>query len=77
MKKYISLILLIMLTNCSTHTVKLGKKCTKLASDNTYEKSYVWIINKGNLETFDDKINKENCAYNGEKLLKPCPFLCS
>ena len=56
-----------MLTNCSTHTVKLGKKCTKLASDNTYEKSYVWIINKGNLETFDDKINKENCANNGEK----------
>mgnify|MGYP001368615131 CR=1 FL=1 len=41
---------------------------TKLASDNTYEKSYVWIINKGNLETFDDKINKENCANNGEKL---------
>ena len=57
-----------MLTNCSTHTVKLGKKCTKLAADNTYEKSYVWIINKGNLETFDDKINKKNCANNGEKL---------
>ena len=61
-----------MLTNCSTHTVKLGKKCTKLASDNTYEKSYVWIINKGNLETFDDKINKENerrlyCLENYEK----------
>ena len=68
MKKYISLILLILLTNCSTHSVKLGKKCTKLASDNTYEKSYVWIINKGNLETFDDKINKENCTKNGEKL---------
>ena len=54
-----------MLTNCSTHTVKLGKKCTKLSTDNTYEKSYVWIINKGNLETFDDKINKENCSNNG------------
>ena len=44
-----------MLTNCSTHSVKLGKKCTKLAADNTYEKSYVWFINKGNLETFDKK----------------------
>ena len=66
-----------MLTNCSTHTVKLGKKCTKLASDNTYEKSYIWIINKGNLETFDDKINKENCANNGEKLWGLYPFLCS
>ena len=38
----------------------------KISFDNTYEKSYVWIINKGNLETFDDKINKENCANNGE-----------
>ena len=57
-----------MLTNCSTHSVKLGKKCTKLGADNTYEKSYVWFINKDNLETFDDKINKENCVNNGEKL---------
>ena len=68
MKKYISLILLIMLTNCSTHTVKLGKKCTKLSADSTYEKSYLLILNKGNLETFYDKFNKENCANNGEKL---------
>ena len=54
-------ILLLFLTNCSTHTVKLGKRCTKLAADNTYEKSYIWIINKGNLESFDSKINKANC----------------
>ena len=68
MKIFTLTLILILLTNCSTHTVKLGKKCTKLADDNTYEKSYVWFINKGNLETFDDKINKENCANNGEKL---------
>ena len=68
MIKYISLILLIMLTNCSTHTEKLGKKCTKLATDNTYEKSYGWIINKGNLQTLEDKIKKEKCANNAEKL---------
>ena len=57
MKQIIYLTILLFLTNCSTQTVKLGKRCTKLAEDNTYEKSYVWIINKGNLETFDDKIN--------------------
>ena len=61
MKKIFILLLLFILTNCSTHTVKLGKKCTKLAQDNTYEKSYIWIINKGNLDSFDSKINKANC----------------
>ena len=56
------------LSGCSTHSVKLGKKCTKLAEDNTYEKSFVWIINNENLENFDQKINKQNCVVNGEKL---------
>ena len=63
-----SIILLLVLTGCSTHSVKLGKKCTKLAEDNTYEKSFVWIINNENLENFDQKINKQNCVVNGEKL---------
>tara|TARA_S200000501_G_scaffold68053_1_gene59683 strand:- start:2181 stop:2366 length:186 start_codon:yes stop_codon:yes gene_type:complete len=60
--------LLVVLTGCSTHSVKLGKKCTKLAEDNTYEKSFVWIINNKNLENFDQKISKKNCLVNGEKL---------
>jgi hypothetical protein len=60
--------LLLVLTGCSTHSVKLGKKCTKLAEDNTYEKSFVWIINNENLDNFDQKINKKNCIINGEKL---------
>ena len=68
MKLLIPLILILVLTGCSTHSVKLGKKCTKLAEDNTYEKSFVWIINNGNLENFDQKINKQNCVVNGEKL---------
>ena len=68
MKLLIPLILLLVLTGCSTHSVKLGKKCTKLAEDNTYEKSFVWIINNKNLENFDQKINKQNCLVNGEKL---------
>ena len=68
MKLLIPLILLLVLTGCSTHSVKLGKKCTKLAEDNTYGKSFVWIINNENLENFDQKINKQNCVVNGEKL---------
>ena len=66
MKQIISLLILLFLTNCSTHTVKLGKKCTKLAADNTYEKSLIWLIDRKNIETFDQKINKKNCEINGE-----------
>ena len=66
MKQIIYLLILLFLTNCSTHTVKLGKKCTKLAADNTYEKSLIWLIDKKNIKTFDQKINKKNCEINGE-----------
>ena len=59
-------ILLLFLTNCSTHTVKLGKRCTKLAADNTYEKSLIWLIDKKSVNDFDKKINKENCQKNGD-----------
>ena len=59
-------LVLILLTNCSTHTVKLGKRCTKLADDNTYEKSLIWLIDKKNIKSFDQKINKKNCEINGE-----------
>ena len=58
--------LLLFLTNCSTHTVKLGKRCTKLAADNTYEKSLIWLIDKKSVNDFDKKINKENCEKNGD-----------
>lgn len=68
MRSLILIFSLILLTNCTTHSVKLGKKCTKMASDLTYEKSYVWIINKKNLDSFDKKISKENCILNEDKL---------
>ena len=68
MKLIIALLSFIILSNCSTHSVKLGKKCTKLARDNSYEKSIIWIVDKENTETFRSKINKENCKINGEKL---------
>ncbi len=68
MKLIIALISFIILSNCTTHSVKLGKKCTKLAVDNTYEKSIIWIVSNENVEKFESKINKENCKINGEKL---------
>jgi hypothetical protein len=68
MKLIIALLSFILLSNCTTHTVKLGKKCTKLAGDNTYEKSIIWIVDKENAGIFGSKINKENCKINGEKL---------
>ena len=68
MKLIIFLSLILFLTNCSSHSVKLGKKCTKVANDNTYEKSYIWIVNNENLNSFDTKINKNNCRVNGTKL---------
>ena len=68
MKTLLIIFSFLLLTNCSTHTVKVGKKCTKLASNNTYEKSFVWIVSKENLEDFGKKINKEKCQLNGEKL---------
>ena len=66
MKIFTLALILILLTNCSTHTVKLGKRCTKLADDNTYEKSLIWLIDKKNIKSFDQKINKKNCEINGE-----------
>ena len=68
MKLIIALLCFIILSNCTNHSVKLGKKCTKLASDNSYEKSVIWIVKKENREIFESKINKENCRINGEKL---------
>tara|TARA_B100001996_G_scaffold87956_1_gene65152 strand:+ start:79 stop:285 length:207 start_codon:yes stop_codon:yes gene_type:complete len=68
MTKILSILILLLLTNCSTHSVKLGKKCTKLANDKTYEKSFIWIVNNETLNDFDSKINKKNCIENGEKL---------
>ncbi len=66
MKIFTLTLVLVLLTNCSTHTVKLGKRCTKIADDNTYEKSLIWLIDKKNIKSFDQKINKKNCEINGE-----------
>ncbi len=69
MKTILLITSIILLTNCSSNSVvKLGKKCTKMANDSSYEKSFVWIVDKKNIEDFNDKINKQNCKLNGEKI---------
>ncbi len=68
MKKIIFILSALLLTACSNHMVKVGKRCTPLGNDNTYEKSFVWFAKKANIESFDEKINKLNCDINEEKI---------
>ncbi len=56
--------LFLLLTNCSTQSVKVGKRCTSAGSDGSFEKSFVWFVDKSTEKTFDKKINKENCKKN-------------
>ena len=64
MKTLSILCLFLILTNCSAHDIKVGKRCTSPMADGSYEKSFVWIVDKTAVETFDAKINKENCSKN-------------
>ena len=60
--KTLSLIsLFLILANCSTHSVKVGKRCTSPTANGSFEKSFVWVVDKTTVETFDQKINKKNC----------------
>ena len=68
MKKITFILSALLLTACSNHMVKVGKRCTPLGNDNTYEKSFVWLVNKANLESFNYKISKLNCDINEEKI---------
>ena len=57
--------LLLMLSNCAGSNmakVKFGKRCTASDSNGLKESSYVWIISKEALESFDKRINKSNCS---------------
>ena len=64
MKKFLILYLFLTLTSCSTHSVKVGKRCTAPTADGSFEKSFVWVVDKTTVKTFDKKINKENCVKN-------------
>ena len=64
MKTLSLLSLFLILANCSAHSVKIGKRCTTPTADGSFEKSFVWVVDKTTSETFDQKINKKNCLEN-------------
>jgi len=64
MKTLIVLSLLLFLANCSVHSVKIGKKCTTAGADGSFEKSFIWFVDKDTARIFDNKINKSNCKKN-------------
>ena len=64
MKIITLLSLFFILSNCTAHSVKLGKRCTNASADGSFEKSFVWVVDKETVKTFDKKINKKNCKKN-------------
>ena len=64
MKILMLMSLFLILANCSAHSVKMGKRCTNPTADGSFEKSFVWIVDKSTVKTFDQKINKKNCLKN-------------
>ena len=55
--------LLVLLTNCAggnVAKVKFGKRCTAADVNGLKERSYVWVISKDALKSFDNRINKSN-----------------
>jgi len=64
MKILLILCLFLILANCSAHNVKVGNRCTTPTADGSFEKSFVWIVDKTTVKNFDSKINKENCGKN-------------
>ena len=61
MSNILVLLAFVFVANCAQHSVKFGKKCTQIAKDGTYEKSYIWIVNKNTNPDFGKKITKQNC----------------
>ena len=65
MKILFTFLLLFMLTNCAGSDmakVKFGKRCTAADDSGLKESSYVWVISKEALKSFDKRINKSNCS---------------
>jgi hypothetical protein len=57
--------LLFILTNCAggnVAKVKFGKRCTAADNSGLKESSYVWLVSKDALKSFDKRINKSNCS---------------
>ena len=51
------------MVNCSAHGVKMGKRCTNPTAHGSFEKSFVWIVDKyhGNIRP---KNKQKNCLKN-------------
>ena len=64
MKIITILSLFFILSNCTAHSVKLGTRCTNASADGSFEKSFIWVVDKETKKTFDKKINKQNCKKN-------------
>ncbi len=65
MKILSTFMLLLVLTNCAGGNmakVKFGKKCTAADENGLKESSYVWVVSKEALKSFDKRINKSNCS---------------
>ena len=65
MKILSTFILLLILTSCAGSNmakVKFGKRCTAADDTGLKESSYVWVISKEALKSFDKRINKSNCS---------------
>ena len=62
MKTLSLLSLFLILANCSAHSVKIGKRCTTPTADGSFEKSFIWIVDKTTTQSFGQKINKKNCT---------------
>ena len=55
---------LLLLANCAQNSVmKFGKKCTVADANGSYEKSFIWLVDRDN-KNFGQKINRENCKKN-------------
>ena len=61
MSNILVLLAFVFVAHCAQHSVKFGKKCTQVARDGTYEKSYIWIVNNNTNPDFGKKITKQNC----------------
>ena len=65
MKMLSILSLLIFLTSCAggnVAKVKFGKRCTAADENGLKESSYLWVVSKDALKSFDKRINKLNCS---------------
>jgi len=56
------LTLFLLITNCTGGSkLAFGKRCTQADENGLKESSYVWVVSKEAIKSFDKRINKSNC----------------